>query len=67
MLPPLKAMTPPPIMIMAILAPNTAALLTPKVEGEAITLFDIVCMIKPLNDKAVPANIAANIRGKRTF
>jgi hypothetical protein len=54
-------------MIMAILAPNTAALLTPKVEGDAITLLDIVCMITPEIDNAVPASTAAIILGSLMF
>ena len=62
-LPPLVAIIPPPKMIIAIFAPSTAELETPSVEGDAITLFDIVCIITPLIDKAIPAKIAAIILG----
>ena len=65
--PPLKAITPPPMMIIATFAPKTAALETPNVDGEAITLLLIVCMMTPDIDKATPMRTAAMILGKRIF
>ena len=58
-LPPLTPIMPPPRMMMAILAPKTAAFVTPKVDGDAMTLFETVCIMTPDIDKAVPATIAA--------
>ena len=65
--PPLKAITPPPKMMMAMFAPNTEALVTPNVEGEAITLLLIDCMMTPDMDKAIPTKIAATILGNLIF
>ena len=48
-------------------APNTAALETPSVEGEAIGLFRSVCMMRPDTDSPAPAMIAARTRGIRMF
>ena len=48
-------------------APNTAALETPRVEGEAMGLFRVVCMISPETDSPAPAMMAARTRGIRMF
>ena len=48
-------------------APNTAALETPSVEGEAIGLFRSVCMMRPDTERPAPAMIAAKTRGIRMF
>ena len=46
-------------------APNTAALDTPSVAGEAIGLPSTVCMISPDTDNPAPAITAASSRGRR--
>ena len=46
-------------------APNTAALETPKVEGEAIGFFKVDCMISPDTESPIPAKRAARRRGRR--
>lgn len=48
-------------------APNTAALDTPSVEGDAMELFRVVCMIIPETARPAPAMIAASTRGIRMF
>ena len=48
-------------------APNTAALDTPSVEGEAIGLFRSVCITRPDTDRPAPAMMAASTRGMRIF
>ena len=48
-------------------APNTAALDTPSVEGEAMGLFRSVCITRPATDSPAPATIAARTRGMRMF
>ena len=52
---------------MERLAPNTAALDTPSVEGEAMELFSVVCIIRPETDSPAPAMTAARTRGIRIF
>ena len=49
--------------MMAMLAPNTAALDTPKVEGEAMSLPKQVCMISPAKDNPAPEATAASALG----
>ena len=46
-------------------APNTAALDTPIVEGEAIAFESVVCMTRPETESAAPAMSAASTRGTR--
>ena len=46
-------------------APNTAALDTPIVEGEAMALESVVCMTRPATESAAPAMSAASTRGTR--
>ena len=58
---------PPAKAMMDKLAPNTAALDTPSVEGEAMELFSVVCIMRPATDKPAPAMIAASTRGTRIF
>ena len=48
-------------------APNTAALETPSVEGEAMALFSVVCMMSPDTESPAPAISAARMRGIRIF
>ena len=48
-------------------APKTAALDTPRVDGDAIGLFNTVCMISPEMDSPAPATIAAIILGILMF
>ena len=58
---------PPAKAIIDKFAPNTAALDTPKVEGDAIGLLSIVCIIRPATARPAPATIAASTRGIRIF
>ena len=51
--------------MMERLAPKTAALDTPKVDGEAIGLSRLVCMIRPDTDSPSPAMTAARTLGMR--
>ena len=53
--------------MMERLAPNTAALDTPSVEGEAMGLFRLVCMMRPETESPAPARMAASTRGMRMF
>ena len=53
--------------MMERFAPNTAALDTPSVEGEAMELFSVVCMMRPEMDSPAPAISAASTRGMRMF
>ena len=48
-------------------APNTAALDTPSVDGEAMGLFRSVSMMRPATESPAPAMIAASTRGMRMF
>ena len=58
----------PPLMIkIAILAPNTPALLTPNVDGEDKGLFKVVCITSPHTPKAAPHIKAAQARGSLIF
>ena len=56
---------PPESAMMDRFAPNTAALDTPSVAGEAIGLPSTVCMISPDTDNPAPAITAASSRGRR--
>ena len=58
---------PPAKAMMDRFAPNTAALETPSVEGEAIVLFSVVCIISPETERPAPAITAARTRGRRIF
>ena len=58
---------PPAKAMMDRFAPNTAALETPSVEGDAIALFSVVCMIRPETDSPAPAMMAASTLGTRIF
>ena len=49
------------------LAPKTAALDTPSVEGEAMELFSVVCITRPDTDSPMPATMAASTLGMRIF
>ena len=49
------------------LAPNTAALDTPSVAGEAMGLPSTVCMTSPAADSPAPAMTAASRRGRRMY
>lgn len=49
------------------LAPNTAALDTPNVEGDAIELPSVDCMMRPATDSPAPAMTAAMILGILMF
>ena len=51
--------------MMERFAPNTAALDTPIVEGEAIAFESVVCMMRPETESAAPAMSAASTRGTR--
>ena len=53
--------------MMDRLAPNTAALDTPSVDGEAMALPSVVCMMRPDTDSPAPAMRAASSRGMRMF
>ena len=53
--------------MMDRLAPNTAALDTPSVDGEAMALPSVVCMTRPDTDSPAPAMSAASSRGMRMF
>ena len=48
-------------------APKTAALDTPKVDGEAIVLLNVVCIISPESESPAPTAMAANTLGIRIF
>ena len=58
---------PPAKAMIDKLAPNTAALETPKVEGLAMGFFKVDCMIRPAMDSPAPATMAAMVSGKRIF
>ena len=58
---------PPEKAMMDRLAPNTAALDTPSVDGEAMVLPSVVCMMRPDTDRPAPAMSAASRRGMRIF
>ena len=58
---------PPAKAMIDKLAPNTAALLTPSVEGEAIALPKVDCMMSPATDNPAPAMTAAIMRGILMF
>ncbi len=58
---------PPAKAMIDRLAPNTAALVTPSVDGEAMELPSAVCMISPERDRPAPAVTAAMTRGRRIF
>ena len=58
---------PPAKATMDRLAPNTAALDTPSVAGEAMGLPSTVCMTSPAADSPAPAMTAASRRGKRMY
>ena len=58
---------PPAKAMMERLAPNTAALDTPRVEGDAMALFKVVCIIRPETARPAPAIMAASTRGMRMF
>ena len=58
---------PPANAMMDRLAPNTAALDTPNVDGEAIGLLSVVCIISPDTDNPAPAISAASTRGTLIF
>ena len=58
---------PPAKAMMERFAPKTAALETPNVEGEAIELFRLVCMMRPERARPAPAMMAASTRGMRMF
>ena len=58
---------PPANAMMERFAPNTAALDTPSVEGDAMGLFKSVCITRPDTDKPAPAIMAASTRGIRMF
>ena len=49
------------------LAPNTAALDTPSVAGEAMGLPSTVCITSPAVDSPAPAIMAASSRGSRMY
>ena len=53
--------------MIATLAPKTAALEMPKVEGDAIGLSRQLCLINPETDNPIPAMMPARIRGRRIF
>ena len=53
--------------MMDRLAPKTAALETPSVEGDAMELFRVVCIMRPDTDRPAPAMMAASTRGTRIF
>ena len=53
--------------MMERFAPNTAALDTPSVEGDAMGLLRSVCMMRPEIESPAPAMIAASTRGIRMF
>ncbi len=58
---------PAPKIMMAILAPKTAALDMPRVEGEAKGFLKLFCITQPATAKPAPAIIAAMTRGRRMF
>ena len=58
---------PPERAIMERFAPNTAPLETPKVEGDAMALFRVLCIIRPATLRPAPATMAASTRGMRIF
>ena len=58
---------PPAKAMMDRFAPKTAALETPRVEGDAMELFRVVCMIRPERPRPAPAMAAASTRGMRIF
>ena len=58
---------PPAKAMMERFAPNTAALETPRVEGDAMGLFRSVCMTSPAAESPAPAMTAARMRGTRMF
>ena len=62
-----KDKKPPAKAIIDKFAPNTAAFETPKVEGDAITFPNVVCIINPLTAKPAPAIKAARILGTLIF
>ena len=53
--------------MMETFAPNTAALDTPKVLGEAMMFPKTVCMMSPDTDSPAPAIKAAKASGRRIF
>ena len=53
--------------MMDRLAPNTAALETPNVDGDAMGLFRFVCITRPETESPAPAMTAASTRGMRMF
>ena len=53
----------PPMVTSA--TPRLAPLLTPNIYGPAKGLRNSVCIISPLTDNAIPANMAVSILGKR--
>ena len=58
---------PPAKAMIDKFAPNTAALETPSVEGEAMALLRVVCIIRPEIDSPAPAITAASTLGRRMF
>ena len=56
---------PPENEIIERFAPNTAAFETPRVDGDAIGLLRLVCIISPDTESPAPAIIAASMRGMR--
>ena len=58
---------PPAKTMIDKFAPNTAALLTPNVEGDAIELPNVDCIINPATDNPAPAIIAPIILGILIF
>ena len=58
---------PPEKAIIERFAPNTAALETPSVEGDAMGLLRFVCITRPDAESPAPAITAARTRGMRMF